>query len=205
MLFLAQQAELNRLQTLDDLGMKGSKLDLLHFDEMESFERSKCLPLSIPMVVVPSSRKILSFRVAVMPAKGLLAAVSRKKYGFREDERAQKAGEVFEEIRSVVAPSATIRTDQNPQYPSWIRPHFPTARHETIKGSRGCAVGQGELKRVRFDPLFGFNHSAAMLRANINRLVRRTWSTTKRPERLAAHIALYVHYHNSMLTEPSVK
>jgi hypothetical protein len=61
-------------------------------------------------------------------------------------------------------------------------------------------VGQGELKSGGFDPLFSFNHTAAMLRANINRLVRKTWCTTKRIDRLEAHIALYVQFHNRELT-----
>ena len=62
-------------------------------------------------------------------------------------------------------------------------------------------VGQGELKKIGKDPLFSLNHTAAMLRANINRLFRRTWRTTKKPERLADHIALYVWYHNSELIQ----
>lgn len=47
-----------------------------------------------------------------------------------------------------------------------------------------------------FDPIFSINHSLASLRANINRLIRQTWCTTKRPDRLAAHLHLYVSYHN---------
>ena len=57
-------------------------------------------------------------------------------------------------------------------------------------------TGQGELKKVVYDPIFSLNHTCAMLRANINRLVRKTWCTTKKPERLAMHITLYALYHN---------
>ena len=39
-----------------------------------------------------------------------------------------------------------------------------------------------------------------MLRANISRLIRKTWATTKRADRLAAHIAIYAWYHNEVLT-----
>ena len=38
-----------------------------------------------------------------------------------------------------------------------------------------------------------------MMRANINRLFRKTWCTTKKPERLIDHIELYVQYHNEVL------
>ena len=39
----------------------------------------------------------------------------------------------------------------------------------------------------------------AMLRANINRLIRRTWCTTKRVDRLEAHLRVYADYHNREL------
>ena len=67
------------------------------------------------------------------------------------------------------------------------------------KGRRGCVVGQGELKAIGFDPIFAFNHTAAMLRANMNRLFRRTWCTTKTIRGLEDHLALYVKYHNEEL------
>ena len=44
-------------------------------------------------------------------------------------------------------------------------------------------TGQGELRDKRFDPMFALNHTCAMLRANINRLFRRTWCTSKRIDR----------------------
>ncbi|MCB0350947.1 MAG: transposase, partial [Bdellovibrionales bacterium] len=71
--------------------------------------------------------------------------------------------------------------------------------HLTTPGQRGCVAGQGELKKVAFDPLFSINHTFAMCRANINRLLRRTWCTTKRPDRLVAHLDLYVNFHNRRL------
>jgi hypothetical protein len=38
-----------------------------------------------------------------------------------------------------------------------------------------------------------------MTRANVNRLFRKTWCTTKLPKRLADHFAIYAVYHNEML------
>ena len=70
-----------------------------------------------------------------------------------------------------------------------------------MKGRASCVAGQGELKKVVFDPLYSLNHSCAMLRAHINRLIRKTWCTTKDPDRLADHIAIYVNYHNRELTK----
>ena len=200
-LFLGALAKAERLKRLAELTESAEKITEIQFDEMESFERTKCLPLSIPIVVEARTRKVLGFRVAVMPAKGPLAAISRKKYGPRKDERAKRASELFAELVPVVSPDAIITTDQKSAYPRWLRKHFPKAKHRTIKGKRGCGTGQGELKRVVFDPLFSFNHTAAMFRANINRLIRRTWCTTKRADRLAGHIELYIQAHNRRIDE----
>lgn len=176
------------------------EIQSVQFDEMESFEKTKCLPLSIPLIVLPESRKILGFRVGRMPANGPLAEISRKKYGHREDDRATEAHSLFSEVRSLLSQNLSITTDQNPKYPGWIRRCFPDAEHTNVKGRRGCVVGQGELKKIGFDPIFSLNHTCAMIRANVNRLFRRTWCTTKRRDRLEAHLAIYVHYHNTVLT-----
>lgn len=199
-LFLADQARLEREEYLKGLKQEGHVFASFQFDEMESSERSKCLPLSIPLIVLPGSRKILSFRVARMPAKGLLAHFSRKKYGSREDDRAASASSLFSEVKDLFPENAKISSDENPHYPGWLMAHFPKSTHERFKGRRGCVVGQGELKKIGFDPLFDLNHTCAMLRANINRLFRRTWCTTKKADRLAAHIELYIQYHNRVLT-----
>lgn len=199
-LFLAQQAKEKHEQFLMDQVIQKGVVSDLQFDEMESFERSKCLPLSIPLAVETRTRKILSLRVGSMPAKGHLAAISLKKYGRREDQRPQLAKSLWESLKPFLHESPRVLSDQNPHYPSWISSHCPEADHRTVKGRRGCVVGQGELKKIGFDPLFDLNHTAAMIRANINRLFRKTWCTTKRADRLELHLWLYAGYHNSVLT-----
>lgn len=192
---------LGKLARVKNLRVNFSHLssESIQFDEMETFEHSKLKPLSIPIAVDKSTRRILGFRVAVMPAKGHLANLSRKKYGKRTDERANARIELLKELGLSASPFTQIESDQHPFYPREIRGVFPLATHKTHPGQRGSIVGQGELKKVRFDPLFSLNHTCAMLRANINRLFRRTWCTTKNRDRLADHIAIYVEYHNSRL------
>lgn len=169
------------------------------FDEMESFEHTKMKPLSIPMAVEEKTRLILDFKVSSMKAKGLLAERSRKKYGPRKDDRKKHLAELLTNLKKLSPNPISIKSDMNPHYVYPVKNIFPRSFHQTFKGERGCVVGQGELKAVGFDPLFSFNHTAAMLRANINRLFRRTWNTTKKPECLRYHIAIYVFYHNLSL------
>ena len=171
----------------------------MQFDDLETFEHSKMKPLSVTIAVESDTRRILGFRVARMPAKGLLVARSLKKYGKREDHRKAARISLFHQLKDFIHPLAIVKSDENPHYPRDLKKIFPQCTHRSYKGRRGCVVGQGELKAGGFDPIFSLNHSFAMMRANINRLFRRTWNTTKVPERLALHIELYVMFHNQVL------
>lgn len=197
LIFLSAQARLSQQRFLDT--RRERKFLDLQFDEMETSEKSKCLPLSIPLLVENRTRRVLGYRVCSMPAKGKLAAISLKKYGPRQDDRTVAAESLFNELAPFIDPQAQILSDQNPRYPDWIKRAFPSVTHRTVKGRRGAVVGQGELKKIGFDPLFSLNHTCAMLRANINRLFRRTWCTTKRRDRLDDHIAIYIDFHNREL------
>ena len=168
----------------------------LHFDDMESSEHTKMKPLSIPLAVEHPSRLVISYGVASMPAKGRLAKKALKKYGRRKDERRLAWSETLGTVSRVAALDIAITSDSHSRYPAVIKEHIPNARHTQVKGRRACVAGQGELKVGGFDPLFSLNHTAAMFRANICRLIRRTWCTTKLKERLHMHIAIYVMWHN---------
>ena len=69
-------------------------------------------------------------------------------------------------------------------------------KHTTYKGRKSCITGQGELKKGKDDPLFPLNHTAAMIRYNMSRMIRRTWCTTKKVEYLIHHLNIYAYHHN---------
>jgi transposase-like protein len=183
-------------ETLHQAQFKYPRCIEVEFDDLETFEHTKCKPLSVTLMVEYKSRRILDFQVSKMPAKGKLAAIARKKYGPRPDERPRGRKILFERLKPMLHPTAIIRSDSNPHYVQDVKCYFPSCIHEQILGVRGAVTGQGELKKTKYDPLFSLNHSYAMLRANINRLIRKTWCTTKRPDRLAAHIYMYTLTHN---------
>jgi transposase-like protein len=195
--FMANQARIEQLLLLRRL--ERQKLSRVQFDDLETHEHTKLKPVSVALAVDPGTRKILSFQVSRAPSKGLLARRSYKKYGPRPDERARGWRALFTDLRPVLKPDASLLSDQNPHYPVHLKRLLPTCRHETVKGARGCVAGQGELKRLVWDPLFTLNHTCAMLRANLNRLFRRTWSSTKTLRGLRDHLALYVSFHNRCL------
>lgn len=192
-LFLGFEAEFRFLK----LNYRAPKVRIMEFDDLETFEHTKCKPLSITLAVESRSRRILGVEVSKMAAKGPLARV--KKYGPRTDERRSGRMRLFERIRDFVEPDVEIKSDSNPHYEKQVEEYFPNSIYRQYLGKRGAITGQGELKKVRFDPLFSLNHTCAKFRADVNRLFRRTWCTTKSPERLRTHLFLYADYHNQHL------
>lgn len=172
----------------------------IQFDELQTIEHTKCKPLSVAVAVSAEDRKILGFSVSTMPATGHLSKLSRKKYGHRPDHRRRGLRELFSAIQPVVSSKTTFHSDQHPYYRSLVSRFFPESIYYQSKGCKSSVTGQGELKKTRRDPLFFINHTLAMLRANIHRLLRKTWCTTKDPVRLIDHLAIYISVHNSLLT-----
>jgi hypothetical protein len=172
----------------------------LIFDEMESFEHTKCKPVSIALAVENKTRRIIGVHVAQMSAKGLLAGIARKRYGHRADLRAEGLRKLMQDMKKAQPHPELIMSDQAPRYPKIVQTHFPGVKHKQFKGRRGCVVGQGELKAGGFDPLFSLNHTAAMIRDNLKRLSRRTWCTTKRADQLQNLLNIYAVFHNRRLS-----
>lgn len=168
-------------------------------DDLITTEHTKLKPLTVCCAVNPQTREILGAKVGRIPAFGLLAEKSRKKYGKRENEHPKVLKELFCEISEKLSQNTLIQSDDHKLYPHIFKLYLPHAQHQTYRGERSCVSGQGELKRVYYDPLFAINHTYAMLRANINRLVRRTWCTTKIKENLQRHLEMYIWYHNHIL------
>jgi len=194
LLYWAKMAE----DYLNQISLQAREVE---FDDLETFEHTKCKPLSVPLVVEYKTRRILGLDVAKMPCKGKLAAISRKKYGPRPDERPLARARLFERLQPHIHPEAIIRSDSNPHYPADVKKYFPKATHQTVKGRKGASTAQGELKKIGNDPIFSLNHTCAMLRAKVSRLFRKTWNCTKRPDRLQAHLSVYAYSHNLRLLE----
>ena len=176
----------------------------IQFDELETFEHTKCKPLSVALAVENDSRIILGFAVSSMPANGLLARISRAKYGERRDDRRKGLLSLMSRIQARCNTKFHLLSDKCPRYQGIVKAAFQKVSeiivtYEQTKGARGCIGGQGELKKLVFDPLFSLNHTCAMLRANINRLFRRTWCSTKKAICLQYHLEIYTYFHNKFL------
>lgn len=193
LVYLAKKA---RLRHQDFLSTLKNKIQHLEFDDLITSEHTKMKPLTVSVAVDADRRRILSARVGRIPAFGLLADRSRAKYGARENQHPKTLKEMFEEICATVTSTALVQSDEHPRYPEFVARYLPGREYRRHPGGRAAVAGQGELKRKQFDPIFILNHSCAMLRANMNRLIRKTWCTTKRPERLQMHLDIFIDFYN---------
>ncbi|AGH96435.1 hypothetical protein [Pseudobdellovibrio exovorus] len=197
-IFLGHKHRLSRFRYLKKY--QKVKAQKVQFDDMITFEHTKCKPVAISILVEEKSRKILDFEVSAIAANGRLAEISRKKYGKRKDYRRSGWETLFARNQKFVDKKAHFKSDEYPLYRDALKKYFPDSTHEQFKGRKGCVVGQGELKAGGLDPLFALNHSAAMIRDGLGRLVRKTWCTTKRLDRLRDQLDIYIDYHNRILT-----
>lgn len=179
------------------------KADHVQFDDMESWIHTKLKPVSVPLVVTHPKRLILSLDVVSMPAKGKLARAAMAKYGKRPDHRKKGWQSVLAKLPAVTTTGVRVTSDSHKMYPEQIRRYLPNSIHKQVISRRGCVVGQGELKRGGKDPIFSLNHTAAMFRANVNRLARRTWCTSKKAENLKRHMTIYTLWHNENILAKS--
>ena len=176
----------------------------IQLDDLITKENSKLKPLSVSIAVDDDRRLILGAEVSRIPAFGHLAKLAVKKYGPRKDEHYDGLTRLFQRISPIVSKEVQIKSDEHQRYPGFISAYLPKAKHLTFPSERGCVAGQGELKKVHFDPLFIINHTCAMLRANINRLIRKTWCTTKDPKRLKDHLDLFIYFYNQNLLKKAL-
>jgi len=167
-------------------------ISTVQLDDLVTFEHTNCKPLTVPMVVIDGLRVPLGFRIASIPAFSRLAPLARERYGKRQDNSRAARCELFEELVKILPERVHFKSDGHDHYATLIKGYFPKASHKVYPSKRGCAVAQGELKKLVFDPLFSCNHTFATLRAKVNRLNRRTWCTTKKPERLGDHIDIFI-------------
>lgn len=183
------------------LASEDAKSAYVQFDEMETFMGNKMRPLSIALAVRAKTGQIVAARVAAMNCHGKLAAKSRSLYGPLIDTRDRARTNVLKVVGTIARPKITIATDGNGAYVPAIKKALPQAKHVVHIGARKKAVAQQPAPpqkkgRQAFDPLFRLNHTCAKIRADLSRMARRTWATTKRMWALQYHLDIYIAFNN---------
>ena len=198
---LAKTIFLSKKATIEHekfLAMMQTPVKHMQFDDLVTKEQTKLKPLSITIAVDVKTRAILAMQVSQIGAFGHLAKKAVAKYGTRRNNHFKKAKNMFADISSSINENVLIETDEHKRYPDIIKANFPNAIHKTYKGEKACVVGQGELKQNSNDPLFAINHTCAMLRDNIGRLVRRSWGLSQKGYMLQHHLNLFKYFYNQI-------
>ena len=205
LVYLSKKSQLEN----EDLLSKYHKVDSVQFDEMETVEQTKCKPVAIALAVEADTRVVLGFTASRMPAKGPLATIAKKKYGKRVNDRVKGLETLMKSIVSRLATHVNLLSDKCPFYARVVDRTLGQNKeiaitYKQLKGRKGCVSGQEELEEGGWDSLFSLNHTCAMFRAHVSRLIRHTWNTTKKLENLVHHLNIYMFIHNSRILESTL-
>lgn len=192
--YLAKKSRMNQKALLES--WRHNPIEDVQFDDLISSIHTKLKPVSVSVVIDPGTFKILGARVAEIPAFGKIAAMSRRKYGRRQNQHPQVLSELLFDLKDSISSEVVFKTDEHKRYPEIIGKHFPRAQHKTYKGLHASIVGMGELKTKNYDPLFAINHTLACFRGGMNRFIRKTWCTSKTLKHTQDHIDIYIDYYN---------
>lgn len=176
--------------------LKKNKVEHIQFDDLITKEKTKLKPLSVTVVVDVKNRHILDAKVSQIASFGKLSELSKRKYGKRRSNHKETLNHVFENLLPIISKSAFIESDEHNNYLPVIKKYYPESEYSQYKGEKSCIAGQGELKKVKNDPLFAINHTLAMMRDSIATLVRKTWCVTQDPVRLQGHLEIFTYYYN---------
>lgn len=163
---------------------------VFQLDEAETFETDRLRkPVTVPVLIERDSRFFVHIETAPLPARvsrGSDAKASPRKSGSRAAVK-----RCFERLNAHLVEHARprVQTDCKPTYPSILNDVFGKGR---CRHQRTIST----LKRDTQNPLFAINHTLAMLRDGLSRLVRRTWAHAKLRERLDLHLWIYVAWRN---------
>ena len=171
-----------------------------HFqlDELETYEHSRRLaPLTMPVLIELHSYFAVHFEVATLPARGRLKPrdLQRKDqrellHGVRKSGSREAVKACFTRLAHIVPSDrrTPISTDQKSSYPTVLR--------EVMRSPFEHARHSSKAPRTPLNPLFPINHTLAMLRSGMSRLVQRTWAQTKERAWLVRHAWIWLAYRN---------
>lgn len=190
------------------------RTDRIIFDELQSFEHSKHLPISIGLVKDGRSNKIISIRCAQMRAHWAIHADDLPiqltgRYLNRRNDLPLLHQELMADIAMVFndTPESMIVSDKSNMYILPVRHNFPNTRHFRLKSKtrnntrrrrnppavpRPPNPAYQEAKRL----MASFNATCASLRSYCSRLGNGTIITSKTLEKLEDHLLLMLARYN---------
>ena len=179
-------------ERLGAAGLQGT----FQLDELETFEHSRRLqPLTVPVLIQRGSYLVVDLAVAPLPCRGGLGEVDRRRKARREavhGKRRSGSREAVERCLSTLLGClqgrALLETDAKPAYGA--------SMGRVLQGRVAHRPHSGRGRRDYGHPLFPINHTLALLRDGVSRLVRRTWAASKKALRLQRHLWIWACWRN---------
>jgi hypothetical protein len=185
-------------RALENVIRRGGLSGDFQLDELESHENSRRLsPLTMPVLIEIHSYFVLHHEVATLPCRGKLKPRELEKKLERERREGRRRSQsraaverCFRKLAEVHAPGRVIMvsTDHKSTYPAVMRHVMPDSHHHVQHSSTAV--------RNYGNPLFPINHTLAMLRDGMSRLVRRSWGASKQRIWLDRHAWIWTAYRN---------
>jgi len=177
---------------------KGTLHGRYQLDELETFEHNRRLaPVTAPILIEAHSYFVVHAATGDLPARKPLSPLNLLKLELRELQRGKRKSESrfavkrcwskLEELTRS-APEVLVTTDRKTMYASGLKQRFGARlRHTRISSKE---------PRGYDNPLFPVNHTMAMGRDGLSRLVRRNWATTKITRELRHHLSVWTSWRN---------
>ena len=185
-------------QQLDAALAKGPLQGCYQLDELETFEHNRRLaPVTVPALIDAYSYFIVHTAPGDLPARKPLSELNQAKLELRERARGKRYSESRFAVKrcwgkldklTSTRPTVKIVTDRKLAYASSLKKRFGARlQHERISAKE---------PRGYKNPLFPINHTFAMFRDGLSRLVRRNWATTKIARELRHHLWVWSTWRN---------
>ena len=185
-------------QQLDLALAKGPLHGRFQLDELETFEHNRRLaPVTAPALIDAHSYFIVHTATGDLPARKPLSELNQEKLAMRERARGKRYSESCFAVKrcwgkldrlTASRPVISVTTDRKTAYASSLRKRFGGRLQHTRVSAKE--------PRGYNNPLFPVNHTFAMFRDGMSRLVRRNWATTKITRELRHHLWTWMTWRN---------
>ncbi len=198
LLRLSEHARAFQMAVLDRAEARGGINGHFQLDELETFEQDRRKkPVTMPVLIEAVCRFTLHGETAPLPARTHnRAAASEATVEHETQDNVRKSGsrEAVKQCFAVLARVACktgqikVSTDRKSSY--------ATVLEELMPGRYVHHAYSGRAERSTANPLWPINHTLAMLRDGMSRLVRRSWAASKCRVWLAHHLWIWIGYRN---------
>jgi transposase-like protein len=172
---------------------------VFQLDEQETFETDRRLrPVTFPVLIERSSYFVVYGKAAPLGCRGRLSKKKKVQREKQEEEEGRRRSESRKAVFTCFFALAhaheagvgiDLQTDLKSSYGRLFKKAVGKqfASHQKVSGKAPRCYGS---------VLFPINHTLAMMRDGISRLVRRSWGVSKLRSRLELHFWVWVAYRN---------